>query len=1484
MSCKLRQIDEAIAVTNKSGSAKKAETIKTLEKMRDLALIANYQVNISSVVVESDKTVDEVTAEALDKDNYYQGLVKDAEEARKATDASYTKAKDSLVYKRDAKVTDRVKGDRKEGKGVVDRATVKIKALGEEIEELQSFNISWYNKIPGATEAEKTVYKGNIEGLKTRIKSLKLEQDALIARRSAAESNSRTSAKLFDEAEAIKKSSAEAQAKVTEHRMTYSTAGQVILETKVAGTKNKKADSEIDEVSLADYFIASNVSIDLPNMKARLEQAINSKEGDRSTYAGNVEKARGWVVEMFAGIKKFANALPPVFKNEVADGGVEEGYQNIVRSSTSQESYNKYGDTRTEINDTLNKAASIAFVEWAANIGGAARASTRSNDDSLRMLGKTTKETLSTSERDLLSQFDGVVPEAARMIGREAMKMLGLKAKEGSTELETSQFKAKLEIELGLMALKGAEKAGIIKLNDTKVDFSEDINKLQEENAERAATNEDNTLEDIIAVRQGEFRPGYAIITSAIYGDKTTDKGTTATFSFTNEEHPMLNRAESAVSDLLTALGDTKRTTGLHLSPESAATARDSIVNQGVSNYVGDVPAVQKDAIIKQSATANWFDDGYTEMLDKVLEESGEDTFLEMLGMTDENGAYVEDRAAIRGKNEALRRSLKHLQDAREEVAASGQNNMWFKWYVVTNGRFGIKSNTFNIQDQKLHRNSVSNAAITVDTKQKEEFLKMSMAQGFDISVDKLTKKAALEKFDAYAEELVPYVEAINNGDKNAYTKALKFVTSSTGEPEHAMRALSEFISYYNWNDNGRKGKLISGMTLETDAITSGYILKIMQMPIFLKEDGTIDMEKVKLQLEKGGVFDHTTDADGKMTNPTYGEWKMNKENKDSYETAGKAFGEELAKATEPENMVFRLGKEHGKKKYSDLTTKQQTFLAKIAEEDKVKTQAIMALLGEGNVVDGFIAISRAFMKNPFMIFNYGSAISSIVNAEASKTTENIFKRMTAIGREEDNTSHTEIINALKASEYQLSKDLEIDQKAAKTIINGQLVNLEKAIEEGGDKVLELKFDKRVLAAVEATARNVISKPLTATFKSEYSEYMEAGKTINTSMAVMAKVALRALDKRILEEVAKKNKDNTGRDARLSPKEIDALVLGMRDEFPVLNMPLGDGDASKILLMKTAQGSYTPDHEYNVEARSGFKDFKGESSMYKLVESFTSGAVIPIHFMDGSIQSRVLSMFTALGVHDANLFNLENMVEGTKEYNKAAIELAKSYSLSTEVMNSFVDTLNKATAEDLAAIDTIHMEQFIRNIGKFEEGSTYTNTKLIDKSIQRLKNKLGELTAEGILGIEVKGTSKSDNFVRDIQAELETKSPTTISEAFSTVKKLQETSEEGRYQLFNNNVQYIEHSALEGAGYVTPAEAYSKKVPKELVSSTSNYLGTPTEGTATKVATQSPLDNIEENSNNTVTETETSKHLTPDEMQSMKDANKKAGEKICKTK
>lgn len=203
--------------------------------------------------------------------------------------------------------------------------------------------------------------------------------------------------------------------------------------------------------------------------------------------------------------------------------------------------------------------------------------------------------------------------------------------------------------------------------------------------------------------------------------------------------------------------------------------------------------------------------------------------------------------ASIKAVNRAIERSLENL-DAHMEKAEGRE--YYFNYFMSGNGRDMIDSNTFNPQSDKLHRHmDYTGKEYNPFVNERNEYLfKIAVLQGMDVDVDKMPKEDIMKAWNEISDEVKRMSEVLVSG-KPIPSSWQKKIAEYAADKKNAhtidaMVALGEYINASKMSET----VMLTNLQVEVDAVTSGWIIALMQNPAF-------DMETNKEYLAKGGVY-----------------------------------------------------------------------------------------------------------------------------------------------------------------------------------------------------------------------------------------------------------------------------------------------------------------------------------------------------------------------------------------------------------------------------------------------------------------------------------------------------------------------------------------------------------------------------------------------------------------------------------------------------
>jgi len=224
----------------------------------------------------------------------------------------------------------------------------------------------------------------------------------------------------------------------------------------------------------------------------------------------------------------------------------------------------------------------------------------------------------------------------------------------------------------------------------------------------------------------------------------------------------------------------------------------------------------------------------------------------------------------VKTENERIEREMDYLIELYENKEAKN-DGFYIPWGQTISGRPTIISD-INPQESKLHRSFIQQSGHTTTLNKKDlienglpiEF-KAALAQAFDLDPDKKSEYTVNDDLNnlikvtdsgieilgsnELSENIRNILSAEKEEDLAEYYNNIFYIT----EGHHGIQAVDTIIALDKWLKSDTKEDFKNDLTIETDAITSGMMLTLMQI---------LDEKSIEL-LSKGGIY----------TEKTYNKW-----------------------------------------------------------------------------------------------------------------------------------------------------------------------------------------------------------------------------------------------------------------------------------------------------------------------------------------------------------------------------------------------------------------------------------------------------------------------------------------------------------------------------------------------------------------------------------------------------------------------------------
>jgi hypothetical protein len=668
----------------------------------------------------------------------------------------------------------------------------------------------------------------------------------------------------------------------------------------------------------------------------------------------------------------------------------------------------------------------------------------------------------------------------------------------------------------------------------------------------------------------------------------------------------------------------------------------------------------------KRLMDAEWVAD--IESINEVLENKETIKFvLGFVNIDEKDEAYKnlskEGKDVQESLNREIEKSFEELKLLMDQNADQKEISMWFKYFISKNGRFFIDSNTIQPQnDKQLSRFlfSLKSHINTFDYEKKprgkHEFkvkgndvtfnVHYALAQAFGFKTDKkdpekisafsekvLFKINTLDKIKAYKKEFMEKGEVTIDVGTKAKPETI------TLEKEHFAHAMQAFKFLSNLQK--RKGSFDSSISAEFDAITNGFGIKLLQMPIvgkglagvsnavnslsdwlvkvgFVKNDNPI-IKSVKATmnyvLDSGGV-------------------------RDSYQTLGAEMADFSFKSMLEDTET---------KKYSKINDSK--YMKNVWEA--LTDPQVLPVAAEGKVDSAL----RNLLKYPFMTFNYASSIKSIrQNMVTGELVTKLVSDMSAADISDLDSPVVKLMQAIIGKNKTLKEFQEsLRTEYFETIKGNDKINLTV------NTLLREMIDSSYGAKVE----EILNK--------EFEPFIRVQNDVNESFKAMFQV----FNLSFLEEIKKASKNGV-----VTQEKEKEIYLSLKDKWPMIKGPLTRieeelySEGVPIYDTVTASGEVGIDRRKAVRANlandSVQKEVRVSHMVKQLSEAVAAGSVLPVHFIDGATMSKTVNGMPEgkdlLTIHDAIIPSLIDMGLAQETYNKSLVEVNSNFSFVEEIM------------------------------------------------------------------------------------------------------------------------------------------------------------------------------------------------------------------------
>lgn len=907
-----------------------------------------------------------------------------------------------------------------------------------------------------------------------------------------------------------------------------------------------------------------------------------------------------------------------------------EGKDSDRLTMKSSPGYGLLFDKNGEVNDSVVMAIKLAIDEYISYKGSTLSPVYKSKEDTAQMLGILESQ-LGNNQYELLKNKGMFKKTIDNEVGKAVLKKLGMSRK---SEVEDEVFN-RIAAELGQVAGLIAEHDGLVEY--TEVTVKEYQSAITADSGERFPPSAGDA--NIKFVRFTKNKKG-----------KQNDKLIDAVKDKYKSVHEVLGEDEAFRKE------PSRRFI--------AKSKRRHVTEQVAKDITGAKIPTGGSGISNEEALNNLIDTEYEYSVELIEELKGvdRDRLLNILGYKNESELDMlsfNDRDAQVSVNRDIVKNLDELLAL--DTSSSADTKMYFDWFFSSNGRYMMDSNTINPQTEKqLHRwlvtpakhktkYTVKDGVFKSGKKDVTDVVHYAIAQSMGFAVD----KKSTDKINTFAKALLGL-------DKKELAEMKKTILIDgkhykIGEFEVEIEHLGHFLQGLKFLENAKSGTFESNLSAEFDAVTSGFGLKLLQLPILR------DMDKDRLQgivngdgtlgtvwywLNKVGVF-KPEQLKGKYDSmndvlDSKGFYVEDKNFYDSYQSLAVDAAIDIDSLS-AENTIYKKG----------------TKLLNVSAIYKGISSALPSLNADATVGKAL----RNLFKDPFMTFNYSAGIKSIRASLSNKMVSDLIAGIVSEKSEFDGATKW------LASYTNINKDVLIQRLRTEplksidfTTKQGKTVNLEDTLL----KTMDISYGHKVQEIMEKN----------------FKLFMDTHKEINAAFKTMFEV----FNHRYKAELEKVEAGKLTSEKKLE------IIDKLRESFPAIKGPLSSTLNEGIHLYTTKSVTPSEEKQRQAPARSYVKGRDSKSMIARhMIREFeaaiSAGSVVPIHYIDGAVMGQLLGKGSAItAIHDAIIPPLTEAKETIKKYNENVINIAKEYS----VISAINDMLARVelTPDDIKELDT----------------------------------------------------------------------------------------------------------------------------------------------------------------------------------------------------
>lgn len=667
----------------------------------------------------------------------------------------------------------------------------------------------------------------------------------------------------------------------------------------------------------------------------------------------------------------------------------------------------------------------------------------------------------------------------------------------------------------------------------------------------------------------------------------------------------------------------------------------------------------------------------------------------------------LDSQHSAEGVNLSIDDQFKYLFDY-AKVQREG-NKFYFDWFISSNGRVFMDSNTLNPQTSKSVQRFVclpSNIYRDFNpTKQSDiDSEYFAIAQAFNsLGTKEDIKKLGDTINNLSLDELLQLRKDLVNMNENAFED--KYASKGIKGIENYGQCLNVLQHLIRKKQaNGKTFK--TWLAVENDSTTSGYFIRLLQFcnPEILKKFG----EKVGIVL-----------ANSKLPHEAIHELKKLPGFLDIYKTMALDASKKLPNAKS--NFIEYYAEEVDKRGFS-LDVLSNTFI-KMYDALPKPTQ-------EGTVDSAL----RTLLKSPSMIFGYTAGENSIrskVSLEIMKEFISTYNKIYLAGGLENYLKENKIKEGNDIAKKLTAINNTMKYLDKFSTINGKSIIQQLKTKSSSEIFLNINGKKTTLSRYFVTVLGpTYGKAIWDSLSESFKEFIQYNDSMNHMMVNMF-----VMFKTVLDSHLKSIKDDPRYINGVPISKRNKVIESLSELFPALPLFYSDNREEGMLLMKTEKIRTSEAQVQNPRVIDGkLVQESTNANIYDFANPGKRGAVLPIHFTDGMMA--MLTMWAlnnfskVIPIHDAFVMSaLDNKII-TQGYNHFGYALNKDFNIYEVMTNRFIEVAKEydkiaekeglPLSKDLNVINGLNKE--VLRDGKPISIGTFIK-EVMELSIQNNKNR-----------------------------------------------------------------------------------------------------------------------------------------------------------------